>query len=270
MISDSPDNVHSEMPENMHSNLPVNARSDSPDAPDIEPQDQARLEAYLVFARRYPHVFVNDPDPGSIQIILDPEALLAGQQVLYQNARQRDVPRHWYDIGIVAEDAWVVVIRDLVRFPGGAVAGYIRSLNRNSGIDCRGQDVVILPVLKDRVLLLRHYRHEDRRWHYEIPRGFGERGLAAADNARKELLEETGLQADRLQLIGGRQPDGTLSRVAYFWAAVSGEVTIDPEEGIERTMLADGPAFKNMIEQGLITDAYTINAWAYAAISGLL
>ena len=50
--------------------------------------------------------------------------------------------------------------------------------------------VAVLPVLNGKILLLRHFRHSLRKWMWEIPRGFGEYGITAAENAEKELREE--------------------------------------------------------------------------------
>ena len=53
--------------------------------------------------------------------------------------------------------------------------------------------VDVLPVLGDKLLLLRVYRHPIARELWEVPRGFIDANETAADAALRELTEETGL-----------------------------------------------------------------------------
>ena len=152
-----------------------------------------RIDSYITFAKEHPHLFENSH--GRLDIVLDRERLLEEQQKLYEKADAEKKPRHYYDIGIIAEDDYVVVIRDLVRFGKERYGGYIRVLNRNSTVDRTGKDVVVLAKYEDKFVLLRHFRHEKRAYCLECPRGFGEAGLTAEENARKELQEEIGLSA---------------------------------------------------------------------------
>lgn len=220
-----------------------------------------RIDAYLEFAQAHPHLFVNDESPMALQIILDRDALLGQQEALYQKADAAGQPRNWVDLGIVAEDRFVVVLRDLVRFPNGGYGGYIRMLNRNSTVNQKGRDTVIMPIVGDRFLLLHHFRHEARRWSVEFPRGFGEVGLTAEENARKELAEETGLQAAKIEIIGGHS-----GSVVFFaaWAATDA-VSLENDEGIDRHQLVTRAELEAMIRSGEIFDSFTIEAYAYAS-----
>lgn len=67
----------------------------------------------------------------------------------------------WIDIGILAEDQWFYVMRDVVEFPDGRVGGYIRWVNRKSE-EGSGFNSVLMCVQGDRVLMLRKFRHEER------------------------------------------------------------------------------------------------------------
>ena len=99
---------------------------------------QHRIDQYLQFMTQYPHLA--DNSQSQLPVITDRELLLREQQRLYQMADEKLRPREWYDLGIVAQDAWVVVLRDLVRFPNGSYGGYIRTLNRRSQVDRSGKD----------------------------------------------------------------------------------------------------------------------------------
>ena len=171
-------------------------------------------------------------------------------------ADAKSQPREWYDLGIVAQDAWVVVLRDLVRFPSGACGGYIRTLNRRSQVEQSGKDVVVLVSVDDKYLLMKHFRHDDRQWHWECPRGFGEAGLTPAENAEKEVMEETGLQ-----LLELRQLNSEHENIAYFHARCAGSAeNHDDDEAIEKFVLADSSSVDRMLADGRISDPYTLRA----------
>lgn len=221
---------------------------------------QHRIDQYLQFITQYPHL--TDNSQSQLPVISDREILLREQQRLYQIADEKQRPREWYDLGIVAQDAWVVVLRDLVRFPNGSYGGYIRTLNRRSQVDRSGKDVVILVRLENKYLLMKHFRHDDRRWHWECPRGFGEAGLSPEENAKKEVWEETGLEVIQL-----RQLNSQLEEIAYFLADCSGVIKkSDAEESIDSYHLADSQTMEQMLADGRISDPYTVRAFTLSRI----
>ncbi len=62
--------------------------------------------------------------------------------------------------------------------------------------------MAILPLLEDgRILLLRQYRPVIGKWIYEIPAGTVERGEDLLTCARRELEEETGLRAEKMEKL---------------------------------------------------------------------
>lgn len=80
-------------------------------------------------------------------------------------------------------------------------------------------DCIVFDEL-DRVLLIRR-KNEPFRGQYALPGGFVEAGETVEDSARRELKEETGIEAHELQLIGvysdpGRDPRHHTITIAYL------------------------------------------------------
>jgi ADP-ribose pyrophosphatase len=123
---------------------------------------------------------------------------------------------------------------------------------------------------------VRHFRHATRRWHWEIPRGFGEPGTDAAASARRELDEEIGAEAAKLVPLGGVHVDtgGTTNRTELFAAPLT-EVPGPPPpdavaEGIDEIRLVTAAELAGMIATGEISDSFTLAAYARAVVLGLL
>lgn len=223
-------------------------------------QYELGIDAYLDLIAQYPHLI---RDPGQqLPVVTDRNTLLEQQEILYRNADAKGHARIWYDLGIVAQDRWVVVLRDLVRFPNGSYGGYIRTLNRRSQIERSGKDVVILVTIGGKVLLMKHFRHDDRQWHWECPRGFGEAGLSAEENARKEVLEETGLE-----ILSMHPLNSTDEQIAYFHAECAGNaVNGDDQESIDTFTLVDADTLTQMLRNGQVSDPYTVRAITLASV----
>lgn len=90
---------------------------------------------------------------------------------------------------------------------------------------CTG--VAVLPVVEGQILLQRVYRHPVSRWGWEVPRGFIDEGETAAEAARRELAEETGLLCapEDLWPLGELSPEpGVIdARILLFAATVCRE-----------------------------------------------
>ena len=190
--------------------------------------------------------------------------------MFYIEAEKQRKPSSWFDLGVLAEDEWVLVLRDLVIMPNGRYGRYIRSINKTSIANAAGNDVVIFPILNNEVVLVKHFRHEKRDWLWEVPRGFGEPGLSPEQNARKELMEETNLGITRIIPIGGILHDNTYDYVVYFYAETHGNVIIDEEESIGGYRIVSIPVLKDMILNGEIKDPYTIQAYTFTKLRMLI
>lgn len=226
------------------------------------------LKEYFDLLRAYPALAQNNDQ--LLRIILDPAEIAAWQAQRRAELRANGQPLCWADIGVVLDDPYFTVIRDLVQFPDGRRNGYSRVFSRADLNGGRG--VVVLPVYQGRILLLRQFRHSSRQWHYEAPRGYGEPRLPAADNARKEIEEETGGAIARLEDLGEFYNNTGLEGqpVALFYAELASVGLPDENEGIESFVWVTLEELERMIADGSLTDGFTIAAYAKAKLRGLL
>lgn len=146
-----------------------------------------------------------------------------------------------------------VLTREVVRHPGA---------------------VLILPLLPDgRVVLIRNRRIAVDAWLYEFPAGTLEPGEDPADCARRELVEETGYRAERMEPLVTfyTTPGLTDERMHAFIATGLTPVgqALEEDEHIEvhPTPVADALA---MLDRGDLTDGKSILALLLALRRGLL
>lgn len=172
------------------------------------------------------------------------------------------------NFGIVYQDRYILLLRDRVRFPGGAPGAYLRVIPADSS-----PGVAVLPVEAGRIVLVHHFRHATRQWHWEIPRGFGDPGdRSAEDSARRELQEEIGAVAQSLHDLGRIHPDTGMSSsvVALFLAEVASVGALEATEGISDVRRVSVQEFRSMIRAGDVTDAFSLVAFGNALAHGLL
>ena len=87
----------------------------------------------------------------------------------------------------------------------------------------------------DKVLIVRQYRPAVEHHTLELPSGLVDPGETPQETGRRELLEETGYQADEIELLGGMETDvGRLGNRIFTCIARNVKRTDRvPEEGIE-------------------------------------
>ncbi len=126
--------------------------------------------------------------------------------------------------------------------------------------------VNIIPLTTDRrVVMVRQYRHGSRTITLEIPGGLADPGDTPEEAAARELLEETGYQADRWTEIGGVNPNPAIfNNRCYTFLAQDickvSDLVPDQTEDIEVDLipLADIP---ELIRAGRIDHAIVIAAF---------
>ncbi len=155
---------------------------------------------------------------------------------------------------------------DTVRFPDGS-EGELEMI-RHPGASA------VVPFLSDpsgedpQILLLYQFRHAAGGQVYEIPAGRLNQGEQPLECARRELLEETGCTAQRLEQLTTifTTPGFTDERIHLFSATglTQGQSEHERDEFIELKPLRLSEILE-MIREGQITDSKTIVALLYVA-----
>ena len=157
-----------------------------------------------------------------------------------------------------------------MEFPDGSRGSYFRVLSQ---ADLHGgQGVVVLPAMNNRYLLLRQYRHPTRSWSYEVPRGFGEPGVPAEQQAKNEVKEETQGDVDELIDLGIYHSNTGMegNKVRLFFANLKSIGKPAQAEGIESYRWVSLGELEEMIATAKITDGFTIAAYTRAKLQGIL
>ena len=155
---------------------------------------------------------------------------------------------------------------DTVRFPDGS-SGDLEMI-RQPGASA------VLPFLSDpkgedpQILLIRQFRYAANGYVYEIPAGRLEPGEDPKDCARRELLEETGCEAQGVQYLTTifTTPGFTDEKIHLFMATgvTAGAAKPEYDEFVELSPCSLTQALR-MIQAGEIQDGKTIVTILYAA-----
>jgi len=154
---------------------------------------------------------------------------------------------------------------DEVRFPDGSIGSL--EMVRHPGASA------VVPLLDDgasdpNVLLIRQYRYAANGYLYEIPAGRLDEGESPMECAHRELTEETGYRAQRVEHLFTMftTPGFTDEKIHLFLATglTLGQANREADEFMELVPTRLSRAL-SMIEQGEIQDAKTALALLYAA-----
>jgi ADP-ribose pyrophosphatase len=224
----------------------------------------ADLTAYLSLVRSRPDLFRNPPDAG-ITILLDKTQIHKAEESVAHKLRAAGAPAEWAEVGVAFQDQYLLLVRDAVRFADGSLGTYIRAIPPERSFP----GVVILPLWRNHVLLIRHFRHAARAWHSELPRGFGSDPDPHV-SARRELTEEIGATGIRLVDLGEAYAEDGGGRVFYFLANVDMYGKPELHEAITDIMPTPVADFERMISHGKLKDGYLLIAYGLAKAKDLI
>jgi 8-oxo-dGTP pyrophosphatase MutT (NUDIX family) len=161
---------------------------------------------------------------------------------------------------IVYHNHWMTVREDVVERDNGHHGIY--------GVVEKHDSAVILPIDGDHIYLVEQFRYPIGRRSLELPQGSLEAaGLDPETIAREELLQETGIIAAKLELLGAFNIAVGYSRQRDYAFLATGltftECRPDREEHdllLHRISLEQ---FQEKIRNNTIDDAQTLAAWAF-------
>lgn len=231
--------------------------------------DESVFERYLSLTGKF-HKLLENPDE-LLKIIVDKHIVQSWQAERRQQLNNLFKDVAGTDIGIVFDDPYVIILRDLVEFPGGFRNGYIRLYNR-AYLEGGAAGVVMLPEMNGKLLLMHQFRHATRSWHWEIPRGFGEPGVQEEDQARAEIEEEISGEIAELTNLGLYFNNTGLegNPIYLFLAKMSSIGEPKLKFGVDNFIWVSVAELEKMIADGEITDGFTIAAYTKAKLKGLI
>jgi ADP-ribose pyrophosphatase len=162
------------------------------------------------------------------------------------------------------DSPWVRLHRDDVRLPDGSI------IDGHHVVDVPRPAVGVIPLGSDgRLLLIEHYRFITNSTNWEIPGGGIDAGEEVLVAAARELREESGHAAGRLEYLGTYFPSNGVS-TQQFHICVShdthpvGEI-IDTNEVIS-TRWFEPQEVWSMLQKNQVRDGLTLTAllWHFA------
>jgi ADP-ribose pyrophosphatase len=215
---------------------------------------------YEDLAKARPELFTNEG--AAVAIVLDRESRDEVEAVQRAELAAAGLPPDWAKTGIVFRDQYMTVLRDAVRHPSGTTGTYIRRVSSSPG----PVGVAVLPKLEAGYLLVRHFRHATRQWHWEIPRGFLDADESPETAAFRELREEVAVEAGELTSLGTMLIDSGMGddAVGLFLARAEGVPQPNLDEGISDVRTVSVGELMALIADGTISDSFTLAAVARA------
>ena len=221
------------------------------------------LARYFERARAKPGLLHN-PAGKIYEILSEPAEIRRAAAATRASRRAGGDPAIDTRVGVLAEDPYVTVMRDAVRFPDGDYGLYYRLV--------LGVGVVMLPVLDKSLVLINAFRHGTRSWHLEAPRGMFDAAEPIGELVRRELDEEIGAVPLEMTALGVLHPSpGVVDESLHlFLVRIDRVGEVDRHEAISEIRVLTVAEFEQLAGAGTITDGPTLAVYLRAKLRGLL
>lgn len=159
----------------------------------------------------------------------------------------------------VYANSWMTVREDAIRRPDGSDGIF--------GVVDKPTAAVVIPLEGDRLHLVEQYRYPvgERRWEFPMGTAPDRAELDPAALAARELAEETGLVAGRMERLGRLDiaPGMSSQREHVFLATglTAGPPAREVAEQDMRTAWVTVAEFEEMVRDGRVVDAQTLAAY---------
>ena len=156
----------------------------------------------------------------------------------------------------VHENPWFKVRHDKLVRPDGDPGEYYV-------IEGRGGAFIIALDEQERITLVRQTRYANATDSWEVPAGGIDHNEQPLVTAKRELAEETGLQAKHWKKLGKLQSNGSSSAFLHIYLATGlskSSGNAQAQEGITEMDTFTAPEVVAMIQGGKITDSQTLAA----------
>ena len=158
---------------------------------------------------------------------------------------------------VVYDNPWITVFDKKVLSPNGGESQYGR-------IHFKSKAIAIVPLDEDgNTWLVGQNRYTTDEYSWEVPMGGSDAGEDPIDTAKRELKEETGLTAGKLEQIMRLHPSNSITdEEGFVFVATNleqGETDFDDDENLQVRKLSLVDAIE-MVKRNEITDAISVAA----------
>lgn len=226
--------------------------------------DTVFIERYEELRRERPDLFVNPPSCPT-QILFGTETIREAQADVRASRGASGMSLRDLRVGVLAEDDYIgYIVRDAVRFSDGKLGLYNRVIASGG--------IVVLPIIGNSIALIRIFRHAPRRWMLEAPQGFLPEGGDAAEETRRELMEEIGATASEIIPLGVVYTSTAMTseNLKMFAARIPSVGKPQHSEGIDSIEIIDNAGIDRLLLDGTICDGPTTTLIAHCRLRGLL
>lgn len=159
-------------------------------------------------------------------------------------------------------EPWLTVRKDTCETPGGKVipSFYVMEYPDWANAFCLTKD--------GRVVMVKQYRHGLGEVGIELPGGVVEKGEGLEEGVKRELLEETGYQFEKLEYLGKISANpSTTNNLMHMFLATGGEKVaeqnLDEEEEVDVVYMTVDEV-KQMVREQKIMQSLHVNCIMYA------